>query len=597
MLYNRMSRRHFLQGAGGATLALPFLPSLMSKAEAATLPSPKFMVAFWSGHGGIHIQNMSPVATNPAIASQLQTSTLYAAQSHNILSGKLVNLKSTRAANLPYLGTVLDGTIRPQGDGAPLTNSYAIDPQGNDFDAGAARVTPIVGSFVSDALLNKMNLVAGLDYMYYSGHTWGALGNFCNYAGNNPTSPTANSFTNVWVPSIDAVCAKYPGFYGTANPVAPSVMLNTYYLSAEDYGALLSKYPSSSGVVDNSFTPNNVGQLFSLLFGNLVANQNPVVAAKKGFILNKVHDDYTRVAKGAYGPGRRIGQADRSRLEEFMANLMSIIGGMTPSGACAIPSISPTDTSSVFSASGDATSAATFHLYNQLITAAFNCGLTQSFIVGMPSLFDVFVPSGSPGQTFTDGVTGPDSHQALFHEHNWADRQPFMVKGHRYYFQYGFYDLMQQLDAVSAPQGGTLLDQAMMFWTHECGFNTHMGNGLPMIMAGGAGGFFKTGNYVDLRNANAPIGQWSSIQGHVGVPYNRFLATALQAMGVPPTTYELSQSLFSGCTGRIPITSRGTVPGYGHPYQQSMYIGNTNTQAFLYDYQLNDMSVTLPIIT
>lgn len=597
MKYDRISRRHFLQGAGKSALALPFLPSLMPHAHADTLKSPKFLAIYWSGHGGINPQNMYPVGTNPAVAGQLHLQSLYASQNHNILSGKLVNLKTNRASNLPYLGTCLDGNLRYQGDGMPLDKSYALDPSGADFDGGAARLTPLIGNFVSDALLNKMNLIAGLDMMYYSGHGVHQTGNFCNFAGNNPTSASANGMTNVWVPTIDAVAAKYPAYYGSSTPVAPTVVLNGIYNCCDGINTYISAFNTPSGIAANGNIPLNLGAAFNLLFGSLAGTTDPALSAKKGFILNRVHADYARVARGAYGPGRRIGRDDRNRLEEFMTYLSNIISGISNGGTCAAPSISSGDQSQILSGAGQPASAqTTLHLYNQLMAAAFSCGLTQNFIFGVPGLLDVFNPSGSPSPTFSDGVTGPDSHQALFHQHNWANRQAYLLKAHRFYFQFGFYDFMNQLNSITAPQGGTLLDQTLMFWTQEAGFNTHYGNCLPMIMAGGAGGSIKTGNFVDYRNANLAIGNTNAIQGHVGVPYNRFLGTVLQALGVPPSAYELSPSLFAGTSGRIPISSHGTVPGYGHPFQ-AKFDSLNNRGLFLYDYQLNDMSVPLPIIT
>lgn len=92
---------------------------------------------------------------------------------------------------------------------------------------------------------------------------------------------------------------------------------------------------------------------------------------------------------------------------------------------------------------------------------------------------------------------------------------------------------------------------------------------------------------------NEPL--YGSAQGYQGIPLNRFLGTALQAMGVPPSAYELSPSL-TGSLGRIPTSSRGTVPGYGHTFQNTMKI-NGGTAEYCYDYQLNDMSVPLPGIT
>ena len=139
-----------------------------------------------------------------------------------------------------------------------------------------------------------------------------------------------------------------------------------------------------------------------------------------------------------------------------------------------------------------------------------------------------------------------------------------------------------------------------MYWTAECGFNTHGGMNLPMVTAGGAGGFIKTGKFVDYRAPNRFINDstYNSPLGYMGVPLNRFLGTTLQALGVPPSAYELSPTLFTGSLGRIPISSRGTVPGYGHTMQNPMRLAHAGGPGvYQYDYQLNDMSIPLPGIT
>jgi hypothetical protein len=49
-----VSRRQFLKGAGGAYLAIPFLPSLLPRsAWGQTVPSPKRLIAMWTGNGTV----------------------------------------------------------------------------------------------------------------------------------------------------------------------------------------------------------------------------------------------------------------------------------------------------------------------------------------------------------------------------------------------------------------------------------------------------------------------------------------------------------------------------------------------------------------
>lgn len=118
-----------------------------------------------------------------------------------------------------------------------------------------------------------------------------------------------------------------------------------------------------------------------------------------------------------------------------------------------------------------------------------------------------------------------------------------------------------------------------------------------MITAGSAGGFFRTGQYVDYRHTNRIPESYGFQMSYQGLAYNRFLATVLQSMGVPATHYEVAASRFAGSTGRVPTSSRGTVLGYGHPIQNTWNLIGTGGSSYIFDYQLNDLSVPLPIIT
>ena len=55
-----LNRRHFLRGASGVSLAIPFLPSLIKGARAETLGGQKNFVALATGHGGVWGHSMYP---------------------------------------------------------------------------------------------------------------------------------------------------------------------------------------------------------------------------------------------------------------------------------------------------------------------------------------------------------------------------------------------------------------------------------------------------------------------------------------------------------------------------------------------------------
>jgi len=96
MKYNRLNRRHFLQGVG-ATMTLPFLPSLLSRAEAQTLTAPRFFVSSWVGHGGLSVENAYPLDGNVTLTDAQLYATSGNDGPHVAKWGRLLDMKRTHA--------------------------------------------------------------------------------------------------------------------------------------------------------------------------------------------------------------------------------------------------------------------------------------------------------------------------------------------------------------------------------------------------------------------------------------------------------------------------------------------------------------------
>ncbi len=106
----------------------------------------------------------------------------------------------------------------------------------------------------------------------------------------------------------------------------------------------------------------------------------------------------------------------------------------------------------------------------------------------------------------SDGADGPaiDGADVLHHE---IDRI------HARHFNH----LINRLSEYSGPSGGPLIDESMALWTNDLGYGpSHNHDNLPQIIAGGANGFLRTGQYVDAGN----------------VTHNKFLNTLINAAGV-----------------------------------------------------------------
>lgn len=80
-----------------------------------------------------------------------------------------------------------------------------------------------------------------------------------------------------------------------------------------------------------------------------------------------------------------------------------------------------------------------------------------------------------------------------------------------------FRHLLDRLSLYTGPSGGTLLDDSVALWTNDLSTGPgHSYRNIPQIVAGKAGGFLKTGQYIDAGD----------------VTHNKFLNTLITAAGV-----------------------------------------------------------------
>jgi hypothetical protein len=79
---------------------------------------------------------------------------------------------------------------------------------------------------------------------------------------------------------------------------------------------------------------------------------------------------------------------------------------------------------------------------------------------------------------------------------------------------------LDKLSAYPGPSGGTLLDDSIVLWTNDLANGPpHSYSNVPQVLAGGAAGFLKTGQYIDAGN----------------VTHNKLLNTIINAVGIRNT--------------------------------------------------------------
>ena len=527
-----MNRRMFLRGAGGSVMAIPFLPSLLSRAFAADPapgPVPKCFFAISTNHGGVWGKNRYP-------SDDLLTQSMeYAGR-----TVRYGNLPSTPDAN----GNVV---------WSPMCTAKA--------------------SVLTPTLASKFNILRGLDVPYRISHHVGAqLGNF----GGGKSIFNKISTRAYQVPTIDQVMAWSPSFYSPSDIAAVMSQRSFCVYDGEISHNYTSPTTKTGNVVQQKHQVGNL-ELYNYLFkpGSALGNVDEV-------LLNRYKQNFDRLKKDP-----RLSKGDLARLDEHLERMSEIERKMSVVSQLALPPQEPKTNSTMYSSHHSfphdpLENELYWGLMNDMIVAAFSSGISRV----ATSLQSVkFV-----NKTITNWH-GNIAHQGV----GQSEAQQWTMAWNKGTFEHVMVDLASKMDQVSMADGQTLLDHSLILFTNEAGQITHHGGCVdyPMMTAGGAGGYFKTGMFVDFSNkatvyddlddviAGNPLIQAES----PGLYYQQFLANALMSMGVPKEEWET----FTEFTADGPQKSNPT-KGYGFHF-----VDPKRAQDYAAAKQV--MSDKLPVIT
>ncbi|MDB4979525.1 MAG: hypothetical protein JWM82_277, partial [Myxococcales bacterium] len=267
-----LTRRQLLRGAGGFTLALPFLPSLVSprEARAAAAPAKRF-VQISTQHGGLWGSNMYPGAAT------LTESATYAGRT--IKRGALALATAT--------------------------------------SAGGAQLSPVLrgpSTLLTPALAAKMNVLRGLDVPWYIGHhTGGHLGNFARNDGNGKDGQYMQVYAT---PTIDQVMAWSPKFYPDLATIRQRSLVIGSRLSY-NWSNPSSPTAQNRGAVQEVAGSLDAPALFKQIF---VTGGGADPNALMWPVVDRVAADYRRLRNG----NTRLSGDDRHRLDDHMQRLSEL---------------------------------------------------------------------------------------------------------------------------------------------------------------------------------------------------------------------------------------------------------------------------------
>ncbi|MEM9189832.1 MAG: DUF1552 domain-containing protein [Myxococcota bacterium] len=312
----KVSRRHFLAGASGFTLAIPFLSSLApGKAQPAVQ---KRMVMIGSDHGGVWPEHFYP--SMPADGQERE------------LYGAFPEAPQHR---------VRAGALRPIQDGGDTVLSDTLRAS---------------SSVLTDSLVAKMNVLAGFSITTYLGHSRGMI--FGNY-GSNDQNQTLHDRQ---MATIDQIIAKHPSF--NLAPVRQrSINFAVRYGSSSGIRHAASA-DVEAGVATAVQADTNPRVIWEKLFEGGGGDAQSV--ERPELVVDRVYEHYQGLTSGAFGDASRISVEDRRRLDNHMERLLELERRLSVRVDCgAVPQPGDADDPERVSQTVD------------LIVAAFACGATN----------------------------------------------------------------------------------------------------------------------------------------------------------------------------------------------------------------------------
>jgi hypothetical protein len=433
-------RRAFLRGAGGFLLALPGLELTHGEAWAQATGAAKRFITFFR-HGGT-------------------------------------------ATNMPR-GAIDRLLRRYDGSGAPQGANLW-----NPTDPSANLVLGPIHSILS-AHRSKLLVVTGVDNAagilqapYLGGHRWANSTILTAARAVETTTSTGREAVLAQGPSIDHVLetrlqSKSPTPFSS---VRVKVL-------GHDYGT-----PFFSGANKPIGSHANPAKAFDAYFAGVTPGApSPELLRRRAAnisVLEGVTEGYRRLAP-------KLSSQDRQVVDAHLTHLGELEGRVRALNAisCTPPTFNRTTT--------DRDAERVGPIMVDIALAALRCGLTNVATVEVSDIITSWLPQPwgplDLGHTLHHlardvGATGPYAAK----RQQWLDEMQL----NRQWCMGLFRRFLQGLDSV--PEGnGSMLDNSLMLYTSEfSNGSVHSINDVPLLLAGSAGGHFRTGRHINCNVAN-----------------------------------------------------------------------------------------------
>lgn len=478
-----MKRRSFLKGAFGVTMALPFLDVFETRRANAGLPGiqPRFFVCVRSGNGVAQQAGSEPEKFWPMDKGMLSPAML------RQLDG--------------------DGDLR------------------------------VVGELADHA--SKLLVVSGTRYSY--------PGNGCGHSGGGnqvltatpPSGTPAGNRSLATGESLDNMIQRI------MSPEDPEPLTMASGRSSSYLDEVLSYRQPANGETNGQLraAQRNPWDVYKNLFGE-PNSQSSDFLEQQVALQRKSVNDVLREQLEALKRNPGMSREDHNRLDLHTQSIRDLEIRMME---CHLPEqqwatirdasdndlhLDPAETDDITM------------MFMDIVALAFACDLKRAATLQIGNGNDQTVyPINGPAYPFhwiSHRIQGDGASGSAPTIDNAANLHYQINRLHARWFKY----LLDQLDRYTTSTG-TLLDDCVAMWTNDLANGIGHGyQNLPTILAGSAGGYLRTGYYIDARDSGTKDGSnW--------VPHNQLFNTILNGVGV-------------GEALGAPVTDFGHKGGNGH---------------------------------
>ncbi len=247
--------------------------------------------------------------------------------------------------------------------------------------------------------------------------------------------------------------------------------------------------------------------VYDKIFGNLVSDPAELekIRLQRQSVLDYVKEDIAKLEK-------RISAQDKPKLEAHLAAVQSVEKKLDPKGQLGA-FCGPVDLGNKIDPMAGANYPAVGELMMDMAALALACDYTR--VVGLQW-------SKSVSNVQFSWLDIPEGHHDLSHEGNDNGDAINKITKINVWYAERFAYLLGKLAAI--PEGdGSLLDNTCILWCNELGRgNSHTRADVPWVLAGSAGGYFKTGRYLKFPDKT---------------PHNKLHVSLCNAFGIDTDTF------------------------------------------------------------